>query len=90
MQSSRLTYLKTAGFSSHRVKKQNVTVVAKDKVIFIHLKYVVNNTNKYKKAHMQTSQYRIFLSTIVVYTTSLLTVLSKNMPDHLGLSIMML
>lgn len=73
-----------------QIKKQNVTVVAKDVVIFINLKCVVNNMRKYKKAHMQTSQYRIFLSTIVVYTASVLTILSKNMPDHLGLSIMML
>lgn len=46
--------------------------------------------DKYKKAHMQTSQYRMFLSNVVVYTTSVLTISSKNMPDHLGLSIMML
>lgn len=90
MQSSRVSYLKTEGFSSHKVKKPNVTVVGKEMVIFITLKCVVNNMNKYKKAYRQTSQYRIFLSTIVVYTTSVLTILSKNMPDHLGLSIMML
>ena len=90
MQNSRLAYLKTQGFSSHRVKKQNVTVVAKDKVIFVNLKCVVNNMKKYKKAHRQTSQYRIFLSTVVVYTTSVLTILSKNVPDRLGLTIMML
>lgn len=74
MQSSRVAYLKAEGFSFHSVKKQNVTVVAEDKVIFINLKCIVNNMNKYKKAHIQTSQYRIFLSTIVVYTTSILTI----------------
>lgn len=46
--------------------------------------------DKYKKAHVQTSQYRVFLSTTVVYNTPVLTILSKNMPAHLGLSIMML
>lgn len=43
-----------------------------------------------QKAPMHASQYRIFLSAIAVYTTSVLTILSKNMPDHLGLRIMML
>lgn len=42
------------------------------------------------KSPMHTSQYRIFLSATAVYTTSVLTILSKNMPDHLGLRIMML
>lgn len=90
MQSSRLTYLKTERVSSQRVKKENVTVVTKDKIIFINLKCAVNNMNKYRKDHVHASQYGIFLSAIVVYTTSVLTILSKNMPDHLGLSIMML
>lgn len=38
---------------------------------------------------MYASQYRIFLSAVAVYT-SVLTILSKNMPDCLGLRIMML
>lgn len=42
------------------------------------------------KPSMHASQYRIFLSAIAVYNTSVLTILSKNMPDHLGLRIMML
>lgn len=42
------------------------------------------------KAPMHASQYRIFLSAISVYTIFVLTILSKNMPDHLGLRIMML
>lgn len=33
--------------------------------------------DKYKKAHVQTSQCRVFLSTTVVYTTPVLTILSK-------------
>lgn len=39
---------------------------------------------------MHASQYRIFLSAIAVYTIPVLTILGKNMPDHLGLRIMML
>lgn len=76
------------GFSSHRIKKQNI--IAKNQGYFINLNCAVNNMNKCKKPRSQTSQYRIFLTAVVVYTTSLLTILSKNMPDHLGLSIMML
>lgn len=51
------SHLKTERVSSQRVKKQNGMVVAKDKIIFINLKCAVNNMNKYKKAHMHTSQY---------------------------------